>query len=257
MAITYYDNKSPYAFHSDVPAWDPDQTFPETEYVNAHFRIRCPTYYAKGFENHLDRDAFYADAGAALLSAGFHEARTEKRASWWPSFAKGKAALYIHPNDVSGIVRKSDVKRIAEALSAGSDFSLEYVDLYETAYDMDDSAYFQYLSGRKQEILVAICEAAQTKRRTSYFRAAELSASLSGRFRLRRAGMRDESTSGGYGPTAEYIYTVIQEAVKSGYLASFVKTDVCKYADCLETEALYVRTLNKTERRKAKVKIPT
>lgn len=152
------------------------------------------------------------------------------------------AYLYAHPQSISGVILKNDVKRIAEAISKMELSSICCVDLYETVYVISNNEYEEYLNGKRDEIRKVLFEESVTTRTTKYYNAFDIARSIADKFRLNRLGINDGKNYGG-GQTIDYIFTVADEMINEGYL-KFFERDGEKY----------IRSLNKTEQKKSKLK---
>lgn len=210
-------------------------------YVNAHFRIRTPSYDPCRLWKDEEIDAFDAESKALFDSLGWTMTEPRHNGSC-ATVRKGKSNLYLHPQDFSGEVLKSEVVAVAEALSHAETFSLITVDLYETVYDMTDEAYFAYLGSQEERIRAEIFKAAVTTRRTKFHRDYDVACHVAGIVRLRRIG-EDDGRYGGAGKTANHILGIIDKLIGEGYLA----------AARSRSGSRLIRTINKTEQKKKKL----
>ena len=151
------------------------------------------------------------------------------------------AYLHAHPQQISGVILKNDVKKVAEAISSMKLSSIRWVDLYETVYVISDSEYEKYLDGKQEEIRKALFEKSATTRATKYYAAFDVARNIAGMVRLNRLGLNDGKNYGS-GQTIEYILSVADEMIAEGYL---------KYFE--EDGFKYIRSLNKTEQKKSKL----
>ena len=120
--------------------------------------------------------------------------------------------------------------------------SICWVDLYETVYVISDDEYAEYLNGKKEEIRRVLFEESATTRTTKYYNIFDVARSLADKFRLNRFGINDGKNYGG-GQTIDYILNVADEMIEEGLLKSFEQNG-----------EKYIRSLNKTEQKKMKVK---
>ena len=139
---------------------------------------------------------------------------------------------------------KNSVKAIAEALERRETFSLECVDLYETAYDLTDEAYYAYLREQNDKIRSEILAASQTPRRSQFWRKYSIACTVASKVSLKRVG-EDDARNGGAGKTANFIADKIPQLIAEGYLVSATGRDGSRM----------IRTINKTEQRQRKLKI--
>lgn len=217
--------------------WNPNGDY-GNEYVNVYFRIDTPLYDCSyGFHSEEDREKWHTEASKLIKSFGITED------CGYDERSKEKCAyLYAHPQSISGVIRKNDVKRIAEAISKMELSSIWSVDLYETVYVISDNEYEEYLNGRRDEIRKELFVESATPRITKYYNAFDVARSLADKFRLNRLGINDGKNYGS-GQTIEYILNVANEMINEGYLKFFEQNG-----------EKYIRSLNKTEQKKMKVK---
>lgn len=240
--IKYHDNNGDKRFevtpgtHEYADNWDPDTKYGEKEYVSVHFRIECPTFSGMygNFANDAERDAFTADKFQAFRSIGWNGDDCME-------VTKGKASLYLHPQDFSGIVLKREVKEIAEALENNATFTIRWVDIYETVYDITDEEYAEFLAKKTKETWTLLFENCKTNRRNQYHYRYEVTRKIAQHIQLPRIGC-----SSVYDPNKgalEFVNKCINDMVAKGYLVT---------AEQNGNE--YVRSLNKTELKAAKLK---
>ena len=242
MSILYHDNMNGVQYGEDhmlTDNWNPDIDY-GNEYVRVYFRIDTPSYhYERGFSSTEDRDSWNAEASNLISSFGIMEDSGYKVDN-----GKEKCAyLYAHPQNISGVVLKNDVQKIAEAVSNMKLSSIRWVDLYETVYVISDSEYEEYLNGRKEEIRKALFEKSATTRTTKYYAAFDVARNIAGIVRLNRLGHNDGKNYGS-GQTIEYILSVADEMIAEGYLKYFEQNG-----------QKYIRSLNKTEQKQSGLKI--
>ena len=223
--------------HTLTNNWNPDIDY-GNEYVRVYFRIDTPSYhYERGFSSTEDRDSWDTEVSNLISSFGIMEDSGYKVDN-----GKEKCAyLYAHPQQISGVILKNDVKRIAESINNMKLSSIRWVDLHETVYVISDNEYNEYLDGRKDEIRKALFEKSATTRATKYYAAFDVARNIAGMVRLNRLGLNDGKNYGS-GQTIEYILSVADEMIAEGYL---------KYFE--EDGFKYIRSLNKTEQKKSKL----
>ena len=219
--------------------WNPNADY-GNEYVSVYFRIDTPLYddCICDFKSDEDSEKWHAETSELIKSFGIMDgSRYDIERS------KEKCAyLYAHPQNISGVIRKNDVKRIAEAISKMELSSIWSVDLYETVYVISDNEYEEYLNGRRDEIRKELFVESATPRITKYYNAFDVARSLADKFRLNRLGINDGKNYGS-GQTIKYILNVADEMIEEGLLKSFEQNG-----------EKYIRSLNKTEQKKMKVK---
>lgn len=141
------------ADHTLTNNWNPDINY-GNEYVNVYFNIDTPTYdYRNGWETE-EREAWLKEASNLISSFGILEDSGYKVEN-----GKEKCAyLYAHPQQISGVILKNEVKKVAETISNMKLSSIRWVDLHETVYVISDEEYKEYLDGKKDIIRKAIFE---------------------------------------------------------------------------------------------------
>lgn len=219
--------------------WNPNADY-GNEYVSVYFRIDTPLYddCIYDFKSDEDSEKWHAETSELIKSFGVMDGsiydieRSKEK----------QAYLYAHPQSISGVILKNDVRRMAEAISKMELSSIWSVDLYETVYVISDNEYEEYLNGRRDEIRKELFVESATPRITKYYNAFDVARSLADKFRLNRLGINDGKNYGG-GQTIDYILNVANEMINEGYL-KFFERDGEKY----------IRSLNKTEQKQMKVK---
>ena len=154
--------------------WNPNADYGK-EYVNVYFRINTPLYDCSyGFHSDEDRERWDTEASELIKSFGIMDgSRYDIERS------KEKCAyLYAHPQSISGVILKNDVKRIAEAISKMELSSICCVDLYETFHVISDNEYEEYLNGKRDEIRKVLFEESATTRTTKYYNIFDVARSL-------------------------------------------------------------------------------
>lgn len=126
--------------------WNPDYDY-GSQYVEVYFNINTPSYmHAKdssafGFASDETRDEWYAAASKVIASFDI----LEDSGYNVENSAEKRAYLYPHPQQISGVILKNDVRKVAEAIECMSLSSIRWVDLYDTVYVLSDEAYEKYL----------------------------------------------------------------------------------------------------------------
>lgn len=227
------------ADHTLTNNWNPDLDY-GNEYVKVYFNIDTPIYdYNNGWKTTEEREAWGKETSSLISSLGIMEDSGYKVDN-----GKEKCAyLYAHPQQISGVILKNDVKKVAEAISNMELSSIRWVDLHETVYDISDSEYEEYLNGKRDEIRKELFEKSATTRTNKYYVAFDVARNIANIVRLNRLGLNDGRNYGS-GQTVEYILKVADEMIVEGYLKSFERDEI-----------KYIRSLNKTEQKKSKLKI--
>ncbi len=231
--------------HTLTNNWNPDAPYRDDEYVDVYFRIETPSYYHEncrlGFDSTADNDAFTKEKLEVFESIGWHCDKPENNGRCM-EVVNGKQRLYLHPQNFSGFVKKADVKKIAEALEKHETFYLRWVDLYQTVYDVSDAKYRHMMLDRVEEIQAEIYERAKTTRRDRFVSEWEVNRAISLKYGFPR--IDDRSAYERCGATHEVVKELIDDLIHLGYLVRWVD----------ETGTSYLRSANKTELKKAKLK---
>lgn len=207
--------------------WNPDLDY-GNEYVHVYFRINTPSYHSGpyvGFQTAEDSAAWHKEASELISSFGILE---DCGSDIY------KVYLYAHPDNFSGIVRKNDVKRISEAISKMKLSSIRWVDIYRTIYDMGDEEYSNYLNKRKSVISEKVFAFSQTPRANKFVSLTEVLNAVSREVMLPRLNKSMDQT-------IFYVNDIVEDMLSKGYLKSFINEN-----------GKYIRSLNKTEQKKAK-----
>jgi len=221
--------------------WNPDLDYGK-EYVNIHFRIDA-NYYQYPFTGYTQeqKDEFYKEVYNIFNQLGWEANDYTQGCDY---INNGKQQLYLHPQDFSGEVLKNDIKQIAELLESNKTFQLRWIDLYETVYDITNQEYEEYLNTRNEEIRKTLFEKCQTARTNKFYYIFDVARSLAGDFRLTRIGLNDGKNYGS-GQTIEHIIKIIEQMVEENYIVSALDKNDNKL----------VRSVNKTEQKKLKIKV--
>lgn len=226
------------ADHTLTDNWNPDMDY-GNEYVSVYFNIDTPTYDYNNSWKTEEREAWRKEISNLIVSFGILEDSGFKVEN-----GKEKCAyLHAHPQQISGVILKNDVKKVAEAISSMELSSIRWVDLHETVYVISDDEYQEYLDGRKEEIRKVLFEKSATTRANKYCAAFDVARHIAGMVRLNRLGLNDGKNYGS-GQTIEYILSVAEEMIAEGYLKYFERDGV-----------KYIRSLNKTEQKQSKLRI--
>lgn len=232
--IKYHDNTTGAQYGEDhmlTDNWDASIDY-KNEHVHVYFRIDTPSYDRNGLSfTPEDRDAWHKEISELISSFGIIE-----DSGYTVEHSEDKRPyLYAHPQTISGVILKNDIKRIAEAIDQMKLSSIRWVDLYETVYVISDEEYGKYLESKREEIANMLFKKSATKRTTKYYAAFDVARDIADSVRLNRLGYNDGKNYSG-GPTVDYILKVADEMIKEGYLKSFEKDG-----------SRYIRSLNKTE----------
>lgn len=133
------------------------------EYAKVYFRIKA-NYYHYPFTDYpgrdQDKDRFYSEVKEIFDKLGWKWNRNDKRSGIAPEVFFEKETLYLHPLQFAGVIRKNNIKKLAENLINHKTFKLEYVDVYETYRDISSEEYVKYLETCKNSIRIRLLAAA-------------------------------------------------------------------------------------------------
>ena len=152
--IKYHEYGKEYDYgegHILTNNWDPDRDY-GNEYVKVYFNIDTPTYkwnpHGVSWNSDQDRNAWKQEASALISSFGILE-----DCGYAVEHSSDKRAyLYAHPHQISGVIKKNDVKKVAEAIAGMKLSTMRWVDIRETVYVISDEEYEVYLCSRDEEI---------------------------------------------------------------------------------------------------------
>lgn len=240
MSIKYHQNGIGNEYGADgklTDNWNPSTDY-GNEYTKVYIRINVSSYdCAAGFFNsETDRENFYTEASKIIKSFGILE-----DCGYSVEHSKEKQAyLYVHPQNISGVIRKNDVKKVAEAFDNMENVSVRWVDLYNTVYVMTDAEYNEYLTTKKADIRKMLFEKSKTPRTNKYYYICDVMHDIAGKIKLERLGYNDGKSYGdGYsGQTVQYIYQCAMEMIAEGFLKHFDGEN-----------GTYIRSINKTEQK--------
>ena len=146
------------------------------------------------------------------------------------TWRKEKSHLYMHPQQFSGEVLKNDIKEVAEALQSGTVFSLRWVDIRETVYDITDTEYREYLRSKEENIRADLYSNFGTTRRNKYYYTYEVIQCLLKKYGLKRIAVDNDKVGN------EFIMDIISSMSKTGLIVT-------------ERDFELIRSLNKTEKK--------
>lgn len=202
-------------------------------FANVYFRIDtigfdCMSGY---FAEDNNRKAFQEEATGIIKSFGIVESS---------GFKQNNEYLYAHPQDISGIVEKSKIKAIAEAIDSSHTMKIRWVDVFEEFAFISDSDYTAILDSKRQEMAHYIIQNCFTKRTNLFKSAYEIAINAMEKFKVNRINSIEDINNPKM--TFKYAMEIIQQLVENGYLIQVVDSD-----------RQLIRSMNKTEQRKNKV----
>lgn len=156
--------------HKLTNNWNPDLDYGK-EYAKVYFNIESEGYSYPSFcFTEEQRKKFTDDINRIFSSIGWKCEEPERKFSGvCATWKKGKSHLYMHPQQFNGEVLKNDIKEVAEALQSGNVFSLRWVDIHETVYDISDEEYHEYLHKKEENIRTDLYSNFGTTRRNKYY----------------------------------------------------------------------------------------
>lgn len=241
-----YDRKNYFANYGEdgslLNNWNPEIDY-KNEYANIYFRINA-SFYRYPYNTYTKEEfvSFDEEAITVLQALGW-EVKQKAYNGRCTTMVKGKARLYLHPQDISGEVLKNDIKAIAEALEENKTFHLELIQLYETYYDISNQEYESYLETKKEDIKNTILYMSKTPRRNRFYKIEIIISKVAEIYQLNRVDIKDDYHNG-LGQTASYIRKIIEELIQKGYLVKAVE---------VENNREYIRTINKKEQKEKKL----
>lgn len=246
MDILYHQYKKGHDYgpdHKLTNNWDPDAEY-GNEYVKVYFYTDTPTYSQNGFETAEDKIAWFEEADNLVTSSG-----VKRGCSYEVINSTDKSPyLYIHPMEISGVILKNDVKKIAEAICKAKNFSLRWVELYETVYLMSDEEYEKYLTGRNDEIRKQLFLTCGSVRKNHYYKEQDVCYHVSKYFKLNRLGIQEDAFHRETGQTFLYVKKIAKEMEKEELLVTTIKHTP-------DGDLKMVRAINKTEQEALGIKI--
>lgn len=199
--------------------WDANKVYGDNEYVNVHFRIETYGYeYPTFILSTENKEKFNKEIAEVFTSLGWKSIANAHNgicAEW----GKEKSHLYCHPLELSGEVKKNEIKKIAEAMQKRNTFSLKWVDLYDTIYDMTYTDYHEYLDNKSPEIKDTIFEKCQTRVKNRYYYADEICKYITNIYALQLLEKDSRSI------TKNHVVKLMNEMKHDGYLVIIKDSD--------------------------------
>lgn len=229
--------------HKLTNNWEPDAEYGD-EYVKVYFYTDTPTYSQNGFETAEDKIAWFEEADNLVTSFGI------KQSCGYEIINSTNKSPYlcIHPMEISGVILKKDVKKIAEAICKAKNFSLRWVGLYKTVYLMSDEEYERYLVGRNDEIRKQLFLTCGSVRKNYYYKEQDICYHVSKYFKLNRLGIQEDAFHRETGQTFLHVKKIAEEMEKEELLVTTIKHTP-------DGDLKMVRAINKTEQKALGIKI--
>lgn len=216
--------------------WNPDIDY-GNEYVKVYFNLNTPTYNDFSFTNNDDRKNWYKEtedviSGVGVMKdCGYHNDHSPEKKEW----------LYAHPQQISGVIKKNNVKAVVELIGKMKLSTLRWVDLHDTYYVISDDEYEKYLNSKDYEMKKEIFKICKTNRRTLFHDTLSVCQSVAERFKMNRFGIPD-----GYNcnnsQTIKHVRNLIFKMKEEKLLV-------------MAREGQFVRSINKTEQKRLKVEV--
>lgn len=170
-----------------------------SKYNKVYFNINTPSYYKSkhgvGFENQEDKELFNSSVVNAFLNDGW-EVKKERYSGGCTSVIKDKQELYLHPQQISGVVKEQSIPNIENIMKSIEILELSNTNVDEEVFDITDDRYIEILQSKSSEIESDLLEVFKTKRSNLY-----VSDSLSAmnnvlrKYRIKRLTKHDGSIS--------------------------------------------------------------
>lgn len=220
MEVKYSDVSNGYKYGEDgilLSNWDPNKDY-GNEYVEVYFNIETPFYrYPFNDYSKEDLERFHQEAETVLGEFGFHKPEVP----YTVGLVSGKERLHIHPQQISGEVLKNRVKQIAERFCDCETFSLRWVNLHKTYYDMTDEEYETLLAAKDSKIRNVILEKAVTKRKNLFVSLERMIEAIYKPFFVCRVGERNNDCGKDERSVKKHIEELVQQMVEENLLDSF------------------------------------
>jgi len=139
-------------------------------FKRVYFNINTPSYYNSkygvGWNTPEDGELFKKSITDLFLNNGW-EIKKERFNSGCNTVTKDKQELYLHPQQVSGIVIEENIP-IIENLLNNDLFTFRNTDIYEEVFDITDDEYMSILQSKRVEIEQDILTIYKTKRKNLF-----------------------------------------------------------------------------------------
>lgn len=157
-------------------------------YKRVYFRIKTPIYYSSsgvGFQKKQDQELFHNTIRDLFLNDGW-EIKKEWRSGSCTSVLKDKQDLYLHPQEVTGVVAEGNISHIENLLGSTSIFSFRKTDIYEDVFDITDEEYMNILKSKIDYIEQDLLDAYKTKRSNLYITSSSPISNVLDKYRIKR-----------------------------------------------------------------------
>jgi len=187
-------------------------------YKNVYFRIDRNGYEGhRGWTDDTSSKRFNDEILKLFQSEGWEWVNEKEQKSYGcPEIQKGLQDLYLHPQNVSGIVIAEEIPDIERLLSRANSFRHCHTDIYEDYVVLTDESYMRCLENQREEITKDILERFKTKRRNLYYTGFDLLGSISKKYRVKRVGMKNQYSD----LEAPFISDIFMGLLESGLIVS-------------------------------------
>ena len=180
-----------------------------------YFRIRSSYRYDSGWPDKSAEHAFRDETRNLFQSAGWELYPAREDSSSSDTVTKGQQDLYLHPMNFSGVIRTDEIPRLRALLKRAQTFQCQGVDCYERYWELTDAEYLEQLEAKRGEIIEAILERYQTKRKNLYVTGpAELS--IAKQFSVHRLCDKDGKNN----LANRYVGELVERLIREGRLVT-------------------------------------
>lgn len=185
------------------------------EYREVYFRIRSSYQYDSGWPDEGVERAFREESRRLFQTAGWelHPAREGSSSS--DTVTKGQQDLYLHPMNFSGVIQTDEIPRLQELLEGAQTFQCQGVDCYERYWELTDEEYLAQLESKRGEIMQAILDRYQTKRRNLYV-TGPAALSIAKKFSVHRLCDKD----GNRNLANQFVEELVEQLIRDGHLVT-------------------------------------
>lgn len=155
-------------------------------YFKTYFRIRSEYDGYNGWSDMAASEVFKEEVNGIFSSIGWSIKKARSSGICDTAFC-GKESLYLHPMHFSGVILKSSIPVIEDALAHAKSFKYYSTDVYEQCFDMTDEEYLMKLKEQQNEMIEDFLRSYRTKRRNLYI-TSDVSEKLKRKYKINRVG---------------------------------------------------------------------
>lgn len=142
-------------------------------YKEVYFNIQTPSYYNNkygvGWEEREHGELFKEEIKELFLNDGWTVKEEKYKSSGGcDTMIKDKQELYLHPQQVSGVVFENNILYIENLLTDNNLFTMRFTKTYEEIFDITDDEYIKILEEKREQIENDFFEVFTTKRSNLY-----------------------------------------------------------------------------------------